>query len=110
MRRIDPVGAILGSSAIFLFVLLAALWITDGLGAMRDGRAGEPVTVELEAPVPADAITVSRISPRGNRVALPQVPGRLLWTSGHEWFADLEVAADGATLAKVKSAVVTIGS
>jgi putative copper export protein len=110
MRRIDPVGAILGSGVLLLLVLCAGLWIADGADAMRDGRAGEPVTVEIEAPADAGAITVSRISPRGNRVALPNVPGRPLWTSAHEWFADLEVASDGATLARIGSAVVTVGS
>jgi len=110
MRRIDPVGAILGSGALLLFVLLPALWIADAYGALRDGRAGEPVTVALDAPVDAAAVTVSRISPRGNRVALPNVPGRPLWPSGHEWFADLELATDGATLAQIRAVVVTIGS
>jgi len=110
MRRIDPVGTILGSSALLLFVLLPALWIADAYSALRNGRAGEPVTVALDAPVDAAAVTVSRISPRGNRVALPNVPGRPLWPSGHEWFADLELATDGATLAQIRAVVVTIGS
>ncbi|HET6163813.1 MAG TPA: hypothetical protein VFG37_09115 [Planctomycetota bacterium] len=110
MRRIDPVGAILGSGAFALLAFAAALWIVDGADSLQIGRPAEPVTVTLDADGSPDAFAVSRISPRGNRVALAHVPGRPHWTSAHEWFADLEIAADGPTLAKIRSARVTIGS
>jgi hypothetical protein len=95
--------------ALALAVLLAARWGADAAQALRSGRAALPVVVQVDGPPFGADLGAWRISPRGNREPLARLPTRLYWSSGYEWFADLELSVPRARLGELRSITVAVG-